>query len=321
MTTTEMIRHALSVAAALACLAATPATGQTDGSTAEPEAATLTTGGACGQSAQAALRACRLQAQSDRSLAIGTCTNLSDAGDRSPCLHRADTAFDEALSLCHAQLKGRQELCEALGSGPYDPAIRPADFTSRIDNAYLPLVPGTLFVYRSPHGLVNFEVTHKTRKIAGVTCVVVHDVGYIDGKLEEDTYDYFAQDKAGNVWYFGEDTAQYANGVVVGVEGAWATGVDGAKPGIVMPASPKVGSTYRQEFLLGTAEDAARVRSLSDPVTVPYGKFNKSLRTREFSPLEPGAVEDKYYVKGVGQVLTIDLTNGEREALVGIEHH
>jgi hypothetical protein len=108
------------------------------------EAASTATGGACSQSAQAALRACRSQAQSNRSLAIGTCTNLSDVGDRSPCLHRADTAFNEARSLCDAQLNGCQELCEALGSGPYDPAIRPADFTSRIDNAYLPLVPGTL---------------------------------------------------------------------------------------------------------------------------------------------------------------------------------
>jgi hypothetical protein len=179
-------------------------------------------------------------------------------------------------------------------------------------------VPRTLFVYRSPHGLVNFEVTRTTKRIAGVTCVVVHDVAYVDGRLEEDTFDYFAQDKAGNVWYFGEDTAQYANGVVVGVEGAWTTGVDGAKPGVVMPAIPRVGVTYHQEFLLGTAENAAEVKSLSDPVTVPYGSFGKSLRTSEFSPLEPGAFEAKYYVKGVGQVLTSDLTNGEREALVSV---
>ena len=167
---------------------------------------------------------------------------------------------------------------------------------------------------------MGVEVTRRTKKIAGVTCVVVHDVGHVDGRLEEDTFDYYAQDRAGNVWYFGEDTAQYANGVVVGVEGAWTTGVDGAKPGIVMPAVPRIGTTYRQEFLLGTAEDAAEARSLTDPVRVPYGSFGKSLRTREFSPLEPDAVEAKYYVKGVGQVLTVDLTNGEREELVRIIH-
>ena len=318
--TTHVQFRGLILAGTLACLAPLPAAAQTDRLMAEPEAVALTTGAACGQSSQAAFNACHFQAQGDRSLAVGTCANLADAGERGKCLRRAETAFGEAQHLCRTQFTGRQQLCQALGDGPYAPPIKPADFTSRIDNPYLPLKPGALFVYRSPHGSVNFEVTRKTQKIQGVTCVVVHDVGFVDGKLEEDTFDYFAQDKAGNVWYFGEDTAQYANGVVVGVEGAWKTGVDGAKPGIVMPAAPKAGATYRQEFLLGTAEDAAEVKSLSAPVSVPYGSFSKSLRTREFSPLEPSAVEAKYYVKDVGQVLTVDLTNGEREELVSIKH-
>lgn len=317
MTSTISIFRRLGLAGALACLVALPAAAQT----AEQEVATLAAGGACGQSTQSALKACRTQAQSDRSLQVGTCVNLGDADERSQCLHRADKVFNEAHDLCDGQLAGRQQLCRALGDGRYDPPIKPADFSTRIDHPYLPWIPGTKFTYRAPHAQVVVEVTHKIRKISGVTCVVVHDVGYVDGKLEEDTFDYYAQDKSGNVWYFGEDTAQYANGVVVGVEGAWLTGVDGAKPGIVMPAKPKVGTTYRQEFLLGTAEDAAQIKSLTAPVSVPYGSFGKSLRTREFSPLEPDALEAKYYVKDIGQVLTIDLTNGEQEALVSITHH
>lgn len=305
---------------ALACVAAPPAIARGDASSAEAEAAAVG-GGICAQTSDAALRACHTQAGSDRSLAVGTCINLGDAARRDHCLGAADQAFSEAQHLCQQQFAGRQQLCRGLGEAAYDPPIKPDEFTTRIDNAYLPLMPGTTFLYRSPHGRVVVEVTRRTRKIAGVTCVVVHDTGFVGGRIEEDTFDYYAQDRTGNVWYFGEDTAQFAHGVVVGVEGAWLTGVDGAKPGMVMPAAPKIGTTYRQEFLLGTAEDAAEVTSLSAPVKVPFGAFGRSLRTRELSPLEPGAVEDKYYVKGVGQVLTIDLTNGEREALVKIDHH
>ena len=160
------LQSAAALAGALGCLAALPVAAQTDASTAEQEAATLATGGACGQTSQTALKACRSQALSDRSLSIGTCVNLGDAGDRSQCLRRADTAFNDAQDLCNAQLNARQQFCQALGDGPYDPPIKPADFTNRIDNPYLPLVPGTLFVYRSPHGLVNFEVTQaRPRKI------------------------------------------------------------------------------------------------------------------------------------------------------------
>ncbi len=320
MIATSSLLRQLGVVATLACIAALPAAAQSGGSTAEEEAASLTTGGACGQASQAALRACRSQAQSDRSLSIGTCINLANSSDRNRCLGDADRAFHDEQDLCDAQLNGRQQLCQAIGDGPYDPPIKPADFTRRIDNPYLPLTPGTVFTYRAPHGRVVVDVTHKTKKIAGVTCVVVHDVGYVDGQIEEDTFDYYAQDRAGNVWYFGEDTAQFEDGVVVGVEGGWIAGESGAKPGIVMPAIPKIGTPYRQEFLLGTAEDAAEIKSLNDPVKVPYGAFGKSLATREFSPLEPDAVEMKYYVRGLGQVLAVDLTNGEREALVKITH-
>src|SRR5262245_41263074 len=137
------------------------------------------------------------------------------------------------------------------------PAFDPANFVSGIDNPYMPLQPGTTFVYKTEATgeLVTFVVTEQTKVIAGVTCVVVHDTSTVDGELAEDTFDYFAQDKAGNVWYFGEDTKEYEDGKVVSTEGTWHAGVDGASPGIVMEANPQVGDAYNQENAPGVAED------------------------------------------------------------------
>src|SRR5689334_4379792 len=140
-------------------------------------------------------------------------------------------------------------------------AVNPADFVSVIDNAYFPLQPGTTTITESPDGSAvgTFSVTRQTRVIDGVTCVVVSDIATVDGELIEKTSDFFAQDKAGNVWYFGEQTAEYENGQVVSTEGSWLAGVDGAAPGIIMEANPKVGDSYDQENAPGVAEDHAAV--------------------------------------------------------------
>jgi hypothetical protein len=175
--------------------------------------------------------------------------------------------------------------------------------------------------YSVPNGKNFVEVTHETRTILGVPCVVVHDTVVIDGKLREDTRDYFAQDKVGNVWYFGEATATFdSNSLVTGVVGSWLGGVNQAKPGIVMEANPKIGDVYRQEFLLGTAEDLAMVVGKNKTVSVPFGKFHNALETKETSGLEPGAKENKFYVAGVGNVLVVDLVGGERDELLTITH-
>jgi hypothetical protein len=197
--------------------------------------------------------------------------------------------------------------------------IRPADFVKKIDNPYFPLKPGTVFVYKGP-GLVNkVRVTDRTKKILGVTTTVVKDIEIEDGELIEKTFDWYAQDKKGNVWYFGEKTAEYENGKIVSTAGAWKAGRNGARPGIIMQAKPKIGQTYKQEVAPGVAEDAARVESLNARAKVPYGTFRDALKTFEFTPLEPDVAENKYYARGVGQVLTIDLETGEREELVRIE--
>jgi hypothetical protein len=142
-------------------------------------------------------------------------------------------------------------------------------------------------------------VTSDTKKVMGVECVVVDDRGWENGKLIEQTYDWYAQDKEGNVWYFGEDTKEYENGKVVSTKGSWEGGVDGAKPGIMMQSNPKMGQSYRQEYYVGKAEDMAKVVSLNVSATVPYGSFDHVLVAKEWTPLQPGFSGKKYYVRGV----------------------
>ena len=201
------------------------------------------------------------------------------------------------------------------GHKAYAPHIKPADFTTKLDNEYFPLKPGTTFVYEGGAERGEMTVTHDTKKVMGVECVVVDDRGYEAGKLIEKTYDWFAQDNRGNVWYFGEDTKEYDNGEVTSTKGSWQAGVDGAKPGIIMPSDPKVGHSYHQEYYPGEAMDMARVLSSNASVTLPYGSFDHVLETREWTPLQPGFSEKKYYVRGVGP-----LGNPRDLGLVDVKH-
>jgi len=183
----------------------------------------------------------------------------------------------------------------------------PANFTTTIDNPWLPFVPGTVMTYRGTKdgepGVETFTVTAKTKVISGVTCVVIDDRLTLSGVLEEKTFDYYVQDLAGNVWYFGEDTQELnEKGKVVSTEGTWHAGVDGAVPGIFMPAEPKVGDTFQQEFYKGHAEDNFQILALSAAVKVPFGSFNDALQTKEWTPLEPDVLDNKFYVRGVGEV-------------------
>jgi hypothetical protein len=184
----------------------------------------------------------------------------------------------------------------------YAPHIDPAKFTTKVNNEYFPLKPDTTFVHQGGTEHSEMTVTHQTKKVMGVECVVVYHREWEGEKLIEKTYDWFAQDKEGAVWYFGEDTKEYKNGKVVSTKGSWEAGVDGAKPGIIMQAHPRVGQTYRQEYYKGEAEDMAKVLRLNDSVTVPYGSFDHVLVTREWTPLEPSYHEHKYYARGVGHV-------------------
>ncbi len=192
----------------------------------------------------------------------------------------------------------------------------------KIDNKYLPLNPGTTKISDGtsdgdPTRDV-FVVTNDTKEILGITTRLVHDDGYVKGKHEETTNDWFAQDDNGNVWYMGEFTTDLTSKKNPN-EGSWEAGVKGAKAGIVMEAEPKVGDTYNQEFAKGVAEDKGTVLSLNETVSVPYGSFSNVLKTKDFSPLEPDVVENKYYVQNVGEVKAVTVKGeSEEETLVEI---
>ena len=206
----------------------------------------------------------------------------------------------------------------------YAPHINPSGFTTKIDNKYFLLKPGTTFVYQGNSGGNQerdvMSVTHSTKQIMGVKCVVVDDRVLAGGKLAEKTFDYYAQDKKGTVWYFGENSKEYKNGKV-STQGSWEAGKHGAKPGIIMQAHPKVGQSYRQEYLKGSAEDMAKVLDLNGSVKVPYSSFNHVLVSKEWSPLEPGVVAHKYYAAGGGDIKEVTVKGpSETLGLVKVEH-
>jgi hypothetical protein len=197
-------------------------------------------------------------------------------------------------------------------------------FVSRVDNPWFPLTPGTTLLYRGvkdgKRSHEKFMITHATKTIRGVRCTVVRDLLYESGRLEERTIDWYAQDASGNVWYFGERTAELdSHGHVKNTDGTWQAGVRGASPGIFMPAHPHVGQSGRQEYFRGQAEDHYRVKSLSAPVYTPGASSHRALLTEEWTPLEPGVLDHKYYVRGIGTVLEQTVKGGvERNTLVAV---
>ncbi|HSC91538.1 MAG TPA: hypothetical protein VLB86_07785 [Gaiellaceae bacterium] len=212
----------------------------------------------------------------------------------------------------------------SLPTGAEHVDLDPTRFGATIDNPYWPMRPGSRWVYRETDADGNEQrivvtVTGRTKRILGVDARVVHDVATEDGQVVEDTYDWYAQDEEGNVWYLGEDTKAYEDGGV-STEGSWEAGVDGAEAGVVVPAEPEPGLRYRQEHLQGEAEDAAEVLSVDGRARVPFGSFDRVLVTRETTPLEPGLVEHKSYAKGVGPVRAVTVAGGsDREVLVAFD--
>jgi hypothetical protein len=188
----------------------------------------------------------------------------------------------------------------------YAPRFNPDNFVRVVDNRFFPLNPGTRFVYfgeEDGEAEKNVTVvTHDRKDILGISATVVLDQVFVHGELKEKTFDWYGQDRDGNVWYLGEDTKEFEDGKVVSSEGSWEAGVDGAVAGIIMPAHPQVGQHYQQEFFAGEAEDEARVVAVGLDVNVPYGSFHNCLRTQEFTQLEPGVVEAKFYCPNVGFV-------------------
>jgi hypothetical protein len=187
-------------------------------------------------------------------------------------------------------------------------ASKPAGFSARVDNPWYPLKPGSTYIYQGvKDGESSREVmtvTRRTKVVNGVPCVVIQDLLYLRGRLEERTFDWYSQDAKGNVWYFGEKTAELdKNGKVTSTAGSWKAGVGGARAGIFMFAHPRPGRWARQEYYKGQAEDHFKVLSMRVSVTVPYISTTHAMLTKEWTPLEPGVIDHKYYVRGIGTVL------------------
>ena len=153
-------------------------------------------------------------------------------------------------------------------------------------------------------------VTNNTKIVLGVNTVEVWDRVWLDGELIEETLDWYAQDKSGNVWYFGEDSKEYESGKVISTKGSWEAGVDGAKPGIIMHAEPKIGQSYRQEYYKGIAEDMAQVVGVNETINVPFGTFDNCIKTKDWNSLVSGTVEYKYYCPQVGGVTSEENQDG-----------
>jgi hypothetical protein len=244
-------------------------------------------------------------------LAVGSCLLLvgacgdDDSGNGSTGSTSSTTASPDARSAL------------PQGSEPVD--LDPAGFTTEIDNPYWPISRGKRWVYTSEDERIIVTRTNRRKTIEGIDAVVVTDIvtqrngggGYV-----EVTKDWYAQDADGNVWYLGEDTKEYENGKVASTAGSWEHGVDGAYGGIIMPADPKPGLEYRQEYYKGEAEDVAKVLSLDATAKVPFGTFENCLKTQDTTRLEPDIVEYKYYARNVGPVLRTNAEGGGREELV-----
>jgi hypothetical protein len=207
----------------------------------------------------------------------------------------------------------------SLPQGSEPVKLNPADFTTRIDNPYWPMKPGSRWVYRevNPEDLtveeVVVKITNRTKRMAnGIEARLVSDVVTEKGVPTEVTTDYYAQDSAGNIWYLGEQTTEYANGKPKTTAGSFEAGVDGAQAGIALPAKPKPGLTYRQEYYPGQAEDRGEVVSVDEQVEPPFGHFTHALMTKDTNPLEPKVLEFKFYARGVGPMSTVGVSGGSK---------
>jgi hypothetical protein len=291
----------------------------------------------CSRTARLVMRACEHGVQNDYWTALAICTNVSDAAERAECLADATTSRREDDDLCREQLSGRLAACELLGEARYDPDFDPGsfdnDFTHLTNpNRYFPLTIGNRWEYHGGGEVNTVEVLNQTKLIEGVRCIVFRDRVFKNGALMEDTNDWFAQAKDGTVWYCGEQTAEFETfrgdvprlPELVNVEGSFKAGREGDKPGIIFEASPARGDVYLEEFSLGNAEDVTEILS----TTYAFGKSPELDRfvprrlaqlfcsgdcvvTKNFSLLEPGSFQRKYYAPGIGVFLEVDPKTGE----------
>lgn len=299
---------------------------------------------ACSDTAALLHEACIDQAEADRGIGRAVCLNLRGAQARQDCRDQAGKAHDKAVAGCHAQRDWRQAACAVVGEQRYDPKLDPKRFDTDYHhltrpNPYFPLEIGKQWEYRGAGELNTVEVTGETKLIEGVTCIVLRDLVYQEGRLHEATDDWFAAAKDGSSWYLGEEVKNYESfkgdkprrPELVNVSGSFKHGRGGAKAGLILPAQPAVGQVYREEFALAHAEDVAEVLSISyaygaggelDDFVPPalaqhLCAAGDCVVTKNYSLLEPGAVARKYYARGIGFFLETVVGEGIDVQLAG----
>lgn len=207
------------------------------------------------------------------------------------------------LIFCTSLLHSK-ELEKNLEQKVYNPKIDTQNFVSEVTNPYFSLPNGRKWIYEGnaegEKERIQVEVTNREKFVMGIKMTVVRDRVWVDGELEEDTFDWFAQDKDGNVWYFGEQVDNYEDGKIVNHDGSWEAGIDGAKPGLIMKANPNVGDSYVQEYLKGEAEDMGEVLGINQTVKIKLKKYSNCLLVKDWNPLEANSSEHKFYSKEVG---------------------
>lgn len=297
----------------------------------------------CSRTAYVQRIACQSEISDDLFERSALCLNVSDPVERGECFPDSQVEFNGALSLCRDQLQSRLEVCAAVGEARFDPDFDPALFDDDFNalsnpNPYLPLGIGNEWHYEGGSETIDIRVLDETKLIEGVTCIVVNDVVRDDGELIEDTDDWFAQAKDGDVYYCGEEVKDYETfegddpeaPELVEIEGSFKVGRDGDKPGILVKAAPQVGDVFRQEWSVGNAEDVAEVLATAyrygddaeldefvpQALAETYCSNGDCVVTREFTPLEPGAFERKYWALGIGVFLEVNPEDGEIVELV-----
>lgn len=299
----------------------------------------------CTASAKALRRACEFEVLDEFFLGAATCAHSESDDEATECLNEYRVERDSASEECGEVTDSRLDLCEATGDATHNPPFGP-DFASNfVDpltiggsgaaNPYFPMVQGTVWTYEATFEedgeeiteTITITVTDKIKLVDGIRCLVVRDVVEVDGELVEDTDDWFAQDVDGNIWYCGEEAKDYewfdgdipAVAELVAIDGSFKAGRDGDEAGILLPSAPVVGDVFRQEVSFANAEDAIRILATDGTETVPAATCTGDcLVTSDFSPLDPGVEEEKYYAPGIGKILEIDLETGTRVELTGV---
>jgi len=291
--------------------------------------------GPCSSAAVSLRRACAVDVFDDIFETTAICTDIFDDDDRADCLADVQDERIENEEECDTVFAARLSLCADVGDAAHQPMFGSAFAASFVDplaiglavaeNPWFPLATGNRWVYEGDGETIEVEVTDEIKLIDGISCVVVVDTATEEDVVVEITRDWYAQDTSGNVWYCGEIARNFEvfagddpeDPELVDIEGSWKAGRDGAEAGILLPFDPQVGTVIRQEVAYGEAEDAVEILAVDASESAPGGNCtNTCLQTRDFTPLDEEANENKYYVPGIGLIVEIDLNTGDRIELI-----